>query len=284
MESINKNSTLCCGYLFEDLPAAPGCCEDYEGFTFMSHGCRLFGQLMKPDPRYTGPHPCFILCHGFPGTARNDDIAFALARIGCVTITFHFRGAWGSEGKYLVSNCGEDIAALYELVRTEEFCARYHTSPDAVFILGHSMAGYSVLHAADQLSGLRGMILMAPFDAGVLLRAGDEARLRWVLQEPGVLHCDGRNAIYEDLVALTDNRLFTDCADSLRQHNTLLLAAGGDTIAPPTQMVQPLNQALSVLPSTAIHRCVTFPNEEHGLLGCRRALIQTIADFLRDCL
>lgn len=85
-------------YLFEDDEQLdPTALPDYTTLDFVSNGSHIYGEIMWPSENYPKPHPCVIMLHGFPGTARNDDISHALCRIGCVVIVPHNRGAWGSE-------------------------------------------------------------------------------------------------------------------------------------------------------------------------------------------
>lgn len=67
----------------------------------ISGGCHLYGYLLKPGAQYEGPHPAVVMFHGFPGYTTNNDLEYALMRMGCVVIHVNHRGAWGSEGNYL---------------------------------------------------------------------------------------------------------------------------------------------------------------------------------------
>ena len=104
-------------YLFEDGPfLRETALPDYDTLDIVSHGCHLYGEILWPDGGFGQLRPCVILLHGFPGSARNDDLAHALCRIGCVVLIPHHRGAWGSEGEYLISNCVEDAVTLADYV------------------------------------------------------------------------------------------------------------------------------------------------------------------------
>ena len=70
---------------------------DYASLDFLSNGSHIYGEIMWPHNLKEKRHPCVIMLHGFPGSARNDDISHALCRIGCVVIVPHHRGAWGSQ-------------------------------------------------------------------------------------------------------------------------------------------------------------------------------------------
>jgi len=126
--------------LFRDKPLLPGeIAANYTGLDVISHGFHIYGQLMWPDSSFKN-RPVVILFHGFPGCARNDDLAHALCRIGCVVLTPHFRGAWGSEGKYLVSNGIEDAVSLFDYVRSDDFCRKYDIDKSKVFLRGTAWA------------------------------------------------------------------------------------------------------------------------------------------------
>ena len=102
-------------YLFEDRPVQENTAPaDYDALDIVSGGSHIYGQIMWPDGGYRAPRPCVVLLHGYPGTARNDDLVHALRRVGCVVLTPHHRGAWGSQGNYLVSHCVEDAVAVAE--------------------------------------------------------------------------------------------------------------------------------------------------------------------------
>ena len=96
----------------------PTALPDYTTLDFVSNGSHIYGEIMWPSANQPKPHPCVIMLHGFPGTARNDDISHALCRIGCVVIVPHNRGAWGSQGKYLITHCIEDAIAFAEHARS----------------------------------------------------------------------------------------------------------------------------------------------------------------------
>ena len=59
----------------------------------ISGGCHLYGYLLKPGAQYEGPHPAVVMFHGFPGYTTNNDLEYALMRMGCVVIHVNHRGA-----------------------------------------------------------------------------------------------------------------------------------------------------------------------------------------------
>jgi pimeloyl-ACP methyl ester carboxylesterase len=89
-----------------------------------------------------GPHPTMLLLHGLPGNERNLDLAQAVRRAGWNVLTFTYRGAWGSEGDFSISNAVEDTAAAMAFLRSDEGVREYGIDPARLVIAGHSMGGY----------------------------------------------------------------------------------------------------------------------------------------------
>ena len=270
-------------YLFRDRPYDPAVSPaDYDMLCVKSGGAELYGEIMWPDGGFQGPRPCVLLCHGYPGVARNDDLAAALRRIGCVVAVMHHRGAWGSQGKYLISNCVEDAAALAAYMRTPAFCERYHTDPDALFLIGHSMGGNSVLQAARRVKGLRGAVLLTPYDPTAFLRQGGAEAVMPLLETGRILHSDGLDAILRDMWEHIEEYPFAKAFPEVKDQNLLFITGTLDTIAP-AWMVTPLWEQLSAHPTRAVQRLVELP-AAHGLCGCRIAAIEAAAAFLDDVL
>lgn len=243
-----------------------------------SGGARIYGEILWPDGGFAEPRPCVLLSHGYPGVARNDDLAFALRRIGCVVVVLHHRGAWGSEGQYLVSHCVEDVIRVYEQIRSPAFCQQYCVDPNAIFLAGHSMGGNSVLQAARRLQGVRGLILLAPYDPTWHLRSGHPEALRPLLQTGYILHSDGLGAILRDIEAHVTEYAFDAAFQDLRDQNLCCILGTLDRITLP-EMILPLWQTLRPRDSSAIQHLVQLP-AAHGLCGCRTAVIQTAAQFV----
>lgn len=270
-------------YLFRDRPYDPAVSSaDYDMLCVKSGGAELYGEIMWPDGGFHGPRPCVLLCHGYPGVARNDDLAAALRRIGCVVAVMHHRGAWGSQGKYLISNCVEDAAALAAYMRTPAFCERYHTDPDALFLIGHSMGGNSVLQAARRVKGLRGAVLLTPYDPTAFLRQGGAEAVMPLLETGRILHSDGLDVILRDMWDHIEEYPFAKVFPEVKDQNLLFITGTLDTIAP-AWMVTPLWEQLSAHPTRAVQRLVELP-AAHGLCGCRIAAIEAAAAFLDDVL
>ena len=255
---------------------------NYGSLDFVSNGSHIYGEIMWPSADFDKPHPCVIMLHGYPGSARNDDISHALCRIGCVVLVPHHRGAWGSQGKYLVTNCVEDAYNLALYAHSEDFAKKYDVDINNIFLLGHSMGGNSALNAGKKLDFLRGIIMLAPYDPTVLLSGSKETYLESLLNEGKILQSDGLDAIYDDIVN-QDSLKFENSFERVKDKNLLILAAKYDSVSINEKMIAPLWKKLSERRSLGNQRLIEYPSE-HGLLGRRISVIRDIAYFLKGCL
>ncbi len=118
-----------------------------------------------------GPHPLVILLHGYPGDERNADLAQSLRRAGYDVLIFHYRGAWGSQGKFSFSNALEDVGSALAEARTASFAKRFRADPSRVVLVGHSMGGFLAITVASEDPGVRCVASLAGANLGLLGRA-----------------------------------------------------------------------------------------------------------------
>lgn len=267
-------------YLFSDPENLnPVALPDYTTLDFVSNGSHIYGEIMWPSSDFPKPHPCVIMMHGFPGTARNDDISHALCRIGCVVIVPHNRGAWGSQGKYLITNCIEDAKNLAEYAHSDEFVQKYNIDKNSIFLLGHSMGANSSLNAGKKIPWIKGIIMLTPYDPTRYLNRNKESYFRSLLEEGKILQSDGAEAIYEDVVVNKDEICHVNAFEQVKDKNILIFSGTYDSVSPINEMVLPLWQKLAAHKTQAIQKLVEYPTE-HGLLGRRISMIQEIAKFI----
>src|SRR2546421_10338284 len=91
------------------MPVAPGEHDGITGVTFTSGGHRLLGTLYLA--RGDEPKPTALLLHGCPGLQQNGDLAVALRDRGWNALIFHYRGSWGSGGRYDLRTVPADVTA-----------------------------------------------------------------------------------------------------------------------------------------------------------------------------
>lgn len=131
-------------------------------------GSTLLGVCLTPGGRRGERHPAVLLLHGFPGNEQNRDLAQDLRRAGMVTVFFHYRGNWGSGGEYALAHLPEDAAVVLDYLRAH--ADELGIDTDRLFLIGHSMGGFTTLNLLADHAPVRGAVCIAPCDiAGMYL-------------------------------------------------------------------------------------------------------------------
>src|SRR5580658_3886588 len=135
-----------------------------EPLQIMSHGAAMNAVFYMASG--AGPHPTVLLLHGLPGNEQNLDLAQAIRRAGWNTLTLHYRGSWGSAGRYSLVHCIEDSRAAVAFLRDPKVIQQYGLEPGRIVVMGHSLGGFlaAKLGAEDPLLG--GIGLLAAWDVG----------------------------------------------------------------------------------------------------------------------
>ena len=138
--------------------------EGITGVTFDSDGHRLLGVLYLT--RGEEPAPTVLLLHGCPGLEKNLDLAVRLREAGWNSLVFHYRGCWGSAGRYDLLSIPRHVTAAVDYLAG---CPRVDLGRIAV--LGHSLGGWAALVTAAAEPRLRAVAVCgAPARLGAVLR------------------------------------------------------------------------------------------------------------------
>jgi len=122
--------------------------EGIAGVTFDSDGHRLLGTIYLA--RGHGPKPTALLLHGCPGLEKNLDLAVTLRYRGWNALLFHYRGCWGSAGRYDLRTIPRDVtAAVGYLARCPQ------VDPRRIAVVGHSLGGWAAIVTAAAEPRLR---------------------------------------------------------------------------------------------------------------------------------
>ena len=266
--------------------AAAGADESYateaelpriEALAFKSEGNLIYGQVLVPSAKFPGARPCVIFCHGFAGFTRWDDVAHDLCRAGIAVIIPHHRGAWGSEGEYTVSGCIRDAENLARWAMDATTAAKYALDTNAVYLVGHSMGGNSVVNAAARLKGVRGVALVAPCDIGFMAQGMAREELKRFLTGEGmqVLRRASDDSIVDDIIANAAEMRFAKAAKALDGKKVFLVTAEYDRTVP----TKPLDEFWAALGNSVTKYRRTY-RAGHSLMGARRAFAAELKDFI----
>lgn len=111
-----------------------------------------------------GIHPTLLLLHGFPGHEQNLDLAQAARRAGWNVLTLHYRGSWGSPGRFSFVHAAQDARAALQFLQEPGTAARYRIDTRAIVLAGHSMGGFMAADAAADAPRVAGLFLIDPWD------------------------------------------------------------------------------------------------------------------------
>jgi uncharacterized protein len=146
------------------MPIAPRQHDGITGVTFSSDGHRLLGTLYLA--RGSEPKPTALLLHGCPGLQQNGDLAVALRDHGWNSLIFHYRGSWGSGGRYDLRTVPADVTAAVDHLSGGGYPA---VDPRRLVAVGHSLGGWAALLAAARDPRLRAVaVCAAAVDIGAL--------------------------------------------------------------------------------------------------------------------
>ena len=187
-------------YLYKDVDeSAVAVRSKTVSFIIDSHGVSIFGRVIVPAMATdTERAPVLVMLHGYPGLEQNMDLPTVLRRGGIATLYFSYRGIWGGHGYYSFSHLIEDTFSVVNWVR--EHADEYHIDPERIYLLGHSMGGFTALNAIAQGLTVRGAVIMAPCD--MAMRYEDEPEAFASMMETatkGYFRLTHENALQEDM-------------------------------------------------------------------------------------
>ena len=135
------------------MQRSPGFAE----FLCPSAGVNLVGVIYLGGGE--GPRPTCVLLHGFPGSEKNLDIAYALREAGSKAVVWSPRGCWGSRGDFTIAGMRDDLAALLAFLRQSPWPIDW----ERLALLGYSLGAATVIQFAHAHPALAAALaLLAP--------------------------------------------------------------------------------------------------------------------------
>lgn len=233
--------------------------------------------------RGKGPHPTVLLLHGYPGYENNFDLAHAFQREGYSVVTFHYRGAWGSEGALSLSSALEDVQVVLEWIRSGAAGGAYGLDPERVVLIGHSMGGFAALETAARDRKLCGVAALAPFDFSL---AAQGMPLREAMQREFTDCLPVRRVPMERFLKNLEDHAaawsFPALAEKLSEKPVCLIGAGRDAVSVPEQHVAPLYRALRGIRGAKVQ--MQLMDTGHCYSDVRAELADCLLRWIREVL
>ncbi len=118
-------------------------------------GVTLLGRLYRPSDESV--YPAVAICHGYPGDAKNMDLAEELALNGVSVLIFYYMGAWGSGGEFRLTNLVPSTVAAVKYLRGLDF-----VDPDRVGLISLSMGAVPLTKCMSVDPSIKMGVLMSP--------------------------------------------------------------------------------------------------------------------------
>lgn len=249
---------------------------------FESKGKRLNGHIYLANG--AGPHPTFVLLHGFPGNERNLDLAQSLRADGFNVLFFHYRGAWGSEGTYSLTNIIEDVASAKAMLisRAED----YRINPNRISLVGHSMGGFAALQGASRDTSIKCVAGIAAADIGAraeILETNPDASNGFAAYTDTMQMLSGLtgDALIAEIIANKEAFTVRNLGPRLTGKSVLLVAADKDAAVPADTTHEPMVDAYTKVPGLSLTHTVL--SGDHSFSWSRDALAETVLDWAQAC-
>ncbi|MBS7629901.1 alpha/beta fold hydrolase, partial [Candidatus Bathyarchaeota archaeon] len=236
--------------------------------TFKSKGQKLLGVVWYPTD--TEKPPAVLVLHGFPGIEKNYDLAYALCQRGFASMIFHYRGCWGSSGKYSFLGCFEDAKRAIE-----ELMSRENIREGNLAIVGHSFGGLVAIYLSAHIKRVKATVAMSPL---ANIKENVSIRERKIIFRGGlpfVKDLSLRRAMdeFETIEKTYDPVTYVD---KLSPSPLLLVHGNDDEIVPVKCSVDLYKDALPPKNLLVVRRA------DHIFSGRRRYVVNRVANWIRS--
>jgi len=260
---------------FDDGDIFPGC----DALEVVSHGCRLFGYTMTPGGKPGEKHPLVIMLHGFPGHTTNHDVAQALRRMGCVVMNPFYRGAWGSEGYYTFNGLIEDVEVIANWARGDEIAEKYSIDVNNIFLVGHSMGGFTTINALRRIPWIKAGVCLAPYDMPWFFENDEVQSFIDLLPEGSCLKQESPTSLFENAQACYKELAFSQAFEDLKDRNLYFIGGAKDFLAPPATMIEPLFNKLKAHETAAVQK-YDLLDSDHSFSDMRITMYTMVGQWL----
>ena len=228
--------------------------------------------------------PTVLLLHGFPGNDTNMDVAYAIQRAGWNVVTFHYRGCWGSKGKYSWNNCLRDVTNVYDAIKQEQLCDELKIDKDKIVLIGHSMGAFFATMAAieNKIDNVLGLALFNTGLAGELISDNEELRkfaIDSVNKGMHFVNIGKPEDLVEEMISNSSKWNLLSYVQELSKKNFYMISAEYDQTAPDELHYKPLfNIFNKVSPGKKYTELI---KSGHGFTNKRIELARRVINWLQ---
>ena len=162
-----------------------------------------------------------------------------------------------------------------------ENAEKYRVDPERIYLMGHSMGGFTALNALAQGVPVRGAVIMAPCD--MAMRYEDQPERFEAMMETaarGYFRLPHADYLREDIAAHYKEWRFDALADRIPQTMPLRFIGGTkDDMVPPETHIMPL---YNLLQQRGMDVTYDELNAGHIFTPCRIALTNIIFDYVAE--
>ena len=254
----------------------------YEDLSFQSAGKRLDATFYRAEGE--GPHPNFILLHGYPANEKRSDLARLMQAVGFNVFMFHYRGAYGSEGTFSFTHALEDVAAATVFLRDN--AGKFHADPEKINLLGHSMGGFAALQNGARDRRIGCVAALAPADLGAAAAAFKEsphlaAGFSAYSDTLHMLNGWSGDAAVAEIIANQEAFDLRPLAPKFAGRTVLIVGADQDASVPAETVIKPLFAAFKSEPD--VNATTVMLSGDHTFSWSRDALLKTVMDWSKNC-
>ena len=260
-----------------DPPADKAAPATMDQLVLPSHGSLLNGLIYEAEG--SGNHPVVILLHGFPGYEQNLDLAQAIRRAGWNVVFFHYRGSWGSQGKFSFANSIADTQSAIDWVRNPDNAKKYRMDPGKIVLIGHSMGGFMASAGGANDPKVMAVGMLAAWNIGLDAKhsaADPEARKKRLADQIQPLAGCTADSLFAEMTAHADDYDYNRFAPKLKDRPVLVISTN--------DALRPLNELFVDTMKKAGAQRVTYEHvsTDHGFNDHRIALEVLVLNWLEE--
>lgn len=233
---------------------------------FRCRGEKMVGVRFAPELAQ-GKCPAVLMLHGCPGAQKNTDIAYGLTKRGFICLLPHFRGSWGSRGRYSFSGLLQDAGAALKFLRQDP-----QVSSKRVMILGYSMGGWVALNMAAKDKRIRAVAALAPM-AGAQEWLNADSR-RKVFELVSILDFKSKYFLWNDFKKAISTQNPLDSIHKISPRPVLFVHGTKDDLLP-LSLSQRLYQQAG-----RPKRLIVIGGADHGFTEHREILVKTVVRWV----